>query len=117
MKCADLPVINIKIKCLSFHAVFAPTIIIKANTSGYGVHGIILVSSDNEVKKSGRHGKSKRWSSVAAPKYFQFLLIKIPNSSRIINFLQNCSTKEIVSVCVTSTSFQNDLRFRQPHRV
>lgn len=52
MKCADLPVINIKIKCLSFHAVFAPTIIIKANTSGYGVHGIILVSSDNEVKKA-----------------------------------------------------------------
>lgn len=46
MKCADLPVINIKIKCLSFHAMFALTITIKANTRGYSVHGIILVNLD-----------------------------------------------------------------------
>ena len=56
MKCADLPVINIKIECLSFHGVFELTITIKANARGYNVHGLVLVSQNHR----GKLGKLKR---------------------------------------------------------
>ena len=65
MKCADLPVINIKIKCLSFHAVFALTITIKTNARGYGVRGIILVSWNHggggELEGLGKLKRTVPW--------------------------------------------------------
>lgn len=69
MKCADLPVINIKIECLSFHGVFELTITIKANARGYNVRGLVLVSQNHR----GKLGKLKRTKTRTVCQSFEIL--------------------------------------------